>query len=237
MAGRARAWPRITWPSGSSAAAACASSSSPTSISRCRRPTRTSSWSAPAPGSRRSAPSCRSAAPPQANGRSWLFFGDRNFTHDFLYQLEWQDALKNGALTRMDVAFSRDTPEKVYVQHKLWDNRARAGRMARRRRAFLRLRRRQSHGEGRARDAGARLCRREGAVAGGGRTGGWRWSATSATCRTPIEPDVREWTANDRRSLAQRAHQGGERLPARHASPRACARRSPAPSPRTTSSW
>jgi sulfite reductase (NADPH) flavoprotein alpha-component len=60
----------------------------------------------------------------QASGRSWLFFGDRHFTHDFLYQLDWQDALKDGALTRMDVAFSRDTPEKVYVQHRLWDHRA-----------------------------------------------------------------------------------------------------------------
>ncbi|HET9715797.1 MAG TPA: flavodoxin domain-containing protein [Pseudolabrys sp.] len=60
----------------------------------------------------------------QASGRSWLFFGDRTFTHDFLYQLDWQEALKDGALTRMDVAFSRDTPEKIYVQHKLWDRRA-----------------------------------------------------------------------------------------------------------------
>src|SRR6188508_9728 len=59
-----------------------------------------------------------------ARGRNWLFFGDRNYTHDFLYQLDWQDALKDGALTRMDVAFSRDTPEKIYVQHKLWDRRA-----------------------------------------------------------------------------------------------------------------
>ncbi len=59
----------------------------------------------------------------QAKGRSWLFFGDRQYTHDFLYQLDWQDALKDGALTRMDVAFSRDTPEKVYVQNKLWDRR------------------------------------------------------------------------------------------------------------------
>src|SRR5664280_94665 len=56
-------------------------------------------------------------------GRSWLFFGDRQFTHDFLYQLDWQEALKDGALTRMDVAFSRDTPEKIYVQHKLWEQR------------------------------------------------------------------------------------------------------------------
>ena len=58
-----------------------------------------------------------------ASGKSWLFFGDRSFTHDFLYQLDWQEALKDGALTRMDVAFSRDTPEKVYVQHRLWEKR------------------------------------------------------------------------------------------------------------------
>ena len=58
-----------------------------------------------------------------ATGRSWLFFGDRQFTHDFLYQLDWQEALKDGALTRMDVAFSRDTPEKIYVQHKMWEQR------------------------------------------------------------------------------------------------------------------
>jgi sulfite reductase (NADPH) flavoprotein alpha-component len=58
-----------------------------------------------------------------ASGRSWLFYGDRNFTHDFLYQLEWQDALKDGSLTRMDVAFSRDTPQKVYVQHRMWERR------------------------------------------------------------------------------------------------------------------
>jgi len=59
-----------------------------------------------------------------ATGRSWLFFGDRNFTHDFLYQLEWQDALKDGSLSRIDLAFSRDTPEKVYVQHRLFERRA-----------------------------------------------------------------------------------------------------------------
>ena len=58
-----------------------------------------------------------------ATGRSWLFFGDRRFTHDFLYQLEWQDALKDGSLTRMDVAFSRDTPQKIYVQDKVWEHR------------------------------------------------------------------------------------------------------------------
>ena len=58
-----------------------------------------------------------------ASGRSWLFFGERNYTHDFLYQLEWQDALKDGSLTRIDLAFSRDTPQKVYVQNRLWEQR------------------------------------------------------------------------------------------------------------------
>jgi sulfite reductase (NADPH) flavoprotein alpha-component len=58
-----------------------------------------------------------------ATGKSWLFFGDRHFTHDFLYQLEWQNALKDGSLTRMDIAFSRDTPEKVYVQNRIWEQR------------------------------------------------------------------------------------------------------------------
>jgi sulfite reductase (NADPH) flavoprotein alpha-component len=59
----------------------------------------------------------------QATGKSWLFFGDRSFTHDFLYQLDWQEALKDGSLTRMDVAFSRDRPEKTYVQHRMWERR------------------------------------------------------------------------------------------------------------------
>ncbi len=58
-----------------------------------------------------------------ARGRNWLVFGHRNYTHDFLYQLEWQDLLKRGVLTRLDVAFSRDQPEKRYVQHALWDSR------------------------------------------------------------------------------------------------------------------
>jgi sulfite reductase (NADPH) flavoprotein alpha-component len=58
-----------------------------------------------------------------AKGRSWLFFGDRNFSHDFLFQLEWQEALADRSLTRMDLAFSRDRPEKVYVHHRLWEQR------------------------------------------------------------------------------------------------------------------
>jgi sulfite reductase (NADPH) flavoprotein alpha-component len=58
-----------------------------------------------------------------ARGRNWLVFGHRNYTHDFLYQLEWQDLLKRGVLTRLDVACSRDQPEKRYVQHALWNAR------------------------------------------------------------------------------------------------------------------
>ncbi|MGL4395091.1 MAG: diflavin oxidoreductase, partial [Hyphomicrobium sp.] len=59
----------------------------------------------------------------EAKGKSWLVFGERNFTNDFLYQLEWQDHLAAGALSRIDVAFSRDQPEKIYVQHRLWERR------------------------------------------------------------------------------------------------------------------
>ncbi|MHC2106266.1 MULTISPECIES: flavodoxin domain-containing protein [unclassified Methylobacterium] len=55
----------------------------------------------------------------EAPGRAWLFFGDRHFLHDFLYQLEWQEALEDGSLTKIDVAFSRDQPEKIYVQNRI----------------------------------------------------------------------------------------------------------------------
>lgn len=59
-----------------------------------------------------------------ASGKSWLFFGDQHFTTDFLYQIEWQRFLKQGALTRMNTAFSRDTPQKIYVQHRMLQNAA-----------------------------------------------------------------------------------------------------------------
>ncbi len=59
-----------------------------------------------------------------ATGKNWLFFGDRQFTHDFLYQLEWQDHLASGRLTHLDVAFSRDQPAKRYVQHVMWERRS-----------------------------------------------------------------------------------------------------------------
>ncbi len=60
----------------------------------------------------------------KASGGSWLFFGDQKYNFDFLYQLEWQDYLKKKALTRLDVAFSRDQPEKVYVQDVMRKNAA-----------------------------------------------------------------------------------------------------------------
>ncbi|PID24405.1 assimilatory sulfite reductase (NADPH) flavoprotein subunit [Sporosarcina sp. P7] len=54
-----------------------------------------------------------------AEGKSWLFFGDQHYVTDFYYQTEWQNYVKDGTLTRLDVAFSRDTDEKVYVQHRM----------------------------------------------------------------------------------------------------------------------
>ena len=55
----------------------------------------------------------------ERKGPSWLFFGDRNFTTDFLYQTEWQQYMKEGVLTKADVAFSRDQEQKHYVQHRM----------------------------------------------------------------------------------------------------------------------
>ena len=54
-----------------------------------------------------------------ASGRNWLFFGDQHFTTDFLYQTEMQSWMETGVLTKMNVAFSRDQDEKIYVQNKM----------------------------------------------------------------------------------------------------------------------
>lgn len=54
-----------------------------------------------------------------ASGRNWLIFGDRNFSSDFLYQLEWHRHLKQGSLQQLDIAFSRDQDDKVYVQDRI----------------------------------------------------------------------------------------------------------------------
>lgn len=54
-----------------------------------------------------------------ARGPNWLFFGDQHFLTDFLYQTEWLSWRKSGLLTHLDVAFSRDQSEKIYVQHRI----------------------------------------------------------------------------------------------------------------------
>ncbi|MBG2633434.1 NADPH-dependent assimilatory sulfite reductase flavoprotein subunit [Klebsiella michiganensis] len=54
-----------------------------------------------------------------AEGKNWLFFGNPHFTEDFLYQVEWQSYVKEGLLSRIDLAWSRDQQQKVYVQDKL----------------------------------------------------------------------------------------------------------------------
>lgn len=54
-----------------------------------------------------------------ASGTSWLFFGERSLRSDFLYQVEWQQWLNDGLLTRLDAAFSRDGNDKSYVQHRM----------------------------------------------------------------------------------------------------------------------
>ncbi|MFY2763375.1 assimilatory sulfite reductase (NADPH) flavoprotein subunit [Arenimonas sp. MALMAid1274] len=57
-----------------------------------------------------------------ASGRNWLLFGNPHARHDFLYQVEWQQALRTGQLHRLDLAFSRDQAHKVYVQHRLQEH-------------------------------------------------------------------------------------------------------------------
>ncbi|MDP4263729.1 MAG: sulfite reductase, partial [Bacteroidota bacterium] len=54
-----------------------------------------------------------------AAGKNWFFFGEQHFTTDFLYQTEMQNYLQTGVLNKIDLAFSRDQPEKVYVQHRM----------------------------------------------------------------------------------------------------------------------
>ncbi|CAB1275209.1 assimilatory sulfite reductase (NADPH) flavoprotein subunit [Candidatus Nitrosacidococcus tergens] len=58
----------------------------------------------------------------EAQGKNWLFFGDRNFHTDFLYQQEWIAHRKSGLLTKIDVAFSRDDSRKTYVQHRMLEH-------------------------------------------------------------------------------------------------------------------
>ncbi|HTB53254.1 MAG TPA: flavodoxin domain-containing protein [Ferruginibacter sp.] len=59
-----------------------------------------------------------------ASGRSWLFFGEQYFASDFLYQTEIQNWFETGVLTKINLAFSRDQEEKIYVQHKMQEHAA-----------------------------------------------------------------------------------------------------------------
>lgn len=57
-----------------------------------------------------------------AKGKNWLFFGDQHYLTDFLYQTEWQEHLADGVLSKLDVAFSRDQKQKIYVQDRMREN-------------------------------------------------------------------------------------------------------------------
>ncbi len=59
-----------------------------------------------------------------ASGKNWLFFGGQKFATDFLYQTEIQNWYETGVLTKVNLAFSRDQKEKLYVQHKMLQNSA-----------------------------------------------------------------------------------------------------------------
>lgn len=58
----------------------------------------------------------------KANGKNWLFFGDQRRAVDFLYQDQLESWVREGHLSRLDLAFSRDDTEKVYVQHRMKEN-------------------------------------------------------------------------------------------------------------------
>ena len=59
-----------------------------------------------------------------ATGRNWLFFGDQRQATDFLYGDEWAAWQAQGRLARLDLAFSRDQPQKIYVQDRMRENAA-----------------------------------------------------------------------------------------------------------------
>ena len=84
-----------------------------------------------------------------ASGRNWLFFGDQKAACDFLYREELEAMQKDGFLTRLDTAFSRDQAEKIYVQDRMIENARRDLVLAAGRWIFLCLRRCKAHGEGR----------------------------------------------------------------------------------------
>ena len=58
----------------------------------------------------------------KSSGKNWLFFGDQTRDNDFIYEDELKDMLNKNILTKLDLAFSRDQKEKLYVQHKIYEN-------------------------------------------------------------------------------------------------------------------
>ncbi len=56
-----------------------------------------------------------------AKGKNWLFFGERNRNSDFFYEQDWNQWISSGKL-KLELAFSRDQPDKIYVQHKMYEN-------------------------------------------------------------------------------------------------------------------
>ncbi len=123
-----------------------------------------------------------------AKGKNWLFFGDRSFTHDFLYQLEWQDALKDGSLARNGHRLLARYAGKGLRAEQAVGSPPRRRRLAGERRALLCVRRREGDGEGRALDAHPRLCRREERLPGSrANTRCKSWNEKTAICRTSIK--------------------------------------------------
>jgi sulfite reductase (NADPH) flavoprotein alpha-component len=59
-----------------------------------------------------------------AKGKNWLFFGAQHVSCDFAYQEDFDAFMKDGILTRLDCAWSRDQAQKIYVQHKMAENAA-----------------------------------------------------------------------------------------------------------------
>ncbi|AHG59967.1 Cysj [Buchnera aphidicola str. G002 (Myzus persicae)] len=57
-----------------------------------------------------------------STGKNWIFFGNPHFTEDFLYQIEWQEYIKKGLLTKISLAWSQDQEHKIYIQDKIREN-------------------------------------------------------------------------------------------------------------------
>ncbi len=95
-----------------------------------------------------------------SKGQNWLFFGEQREKMDFLYKEQLQGMVKDGVLTHLHYAFSRDQHNKVYVQDRIAGEREGGLRVAGARCVLLRLRRCDAHGEGRG--TGAAGCDRQG---------------------------------------------------------------------------